>query len=75
MLGGRFSWGDYWTGSILGLFENRHQSHYEEMTLGRRFGDAWLLNVSARLITGSAENPLGLYDKNDSYSLSLSRSF
>lgn len=75
MLGGRLSWSEVWSASLLGLVETRNNSNYEEFSLGRRFGDAWLVNLSARLITGSAENPLGVYDKNDSYSLSLSRSF
>lgn len=75
MLGGRLSWGEVWSGSLLGLLETRHSSHYGELGLGRRFGDAWLVNVSGRFIAGNPQNPLGVYEKNDSYSLSLSRSF
>lgn len=75
MLGGRFSWGDNWTGSVSALWEARFQSHYEELSLSRRLWDAWILSAAARVISGDASHPLGIYHKNDSYSLSLSRSF
>ncbi|KYG63941.1 hypothetical protein AZI86_14105 [Bdellovibrio bacteriovorus] len=75
MLGGRLSWSEVWSASLLGLLETRHNSNYSEFGIGRRLGDAWNLNISARLISGDAQNPLGVYEKNDSYSLSLSRSF
>lgn len=75
MIGGRLSWREVWSASLLALYDDVHASHFEEITVSRRFYDAWTLSLSADYITGSIENPLGLYNKNDSYQLSLSRSF
>lgn len=75
MLGGRLAWKELWTASLLALYDDVHASHFEEIRLDRRFFDTWTLSLTADFITGSRENPLGLYDKNDSYRLSLSRSF
>ncbi|MDG0816614.1 hypothetical protein [Bdellovibrio svalbardensis] len=75
MAGGRISWKEVWTASLLGLYDSVHYSHFEEISIGRRLFDTWTLNLTADFISGSSENPLGLYNKNDSYRLSLSRSF
>ncbi len=75
MLGGRLSWGEVWSGSLLALYDDVHSSHFEEISVGRRFFDAWTVSLTADFITGSSENPLGLYNKNDSYRLTVSRSF
>ncbi|HEX7673388.1 MAG TPA: hypothetical protein VF412_04405 [Bdellovibrio sp.] len=75
MAGGRLTWKEVWNASVLGLYDTIHSSHFEEVSVGRRFFDAWTLNLTADFITGSSENPLGLYSKNDSYLLTLSRSF
>ncbi|KYG61333.1 hypothetical protein AZI85_09690 [Bdellovibrio bacteriovorus] len=75
MLGGRMSWKEVWNFSLLGLYDGIHGSNYEELTITRRFWDAWNLSLTASLIQGSSETPLGVYEKNDSYTLTLSRSF
>ncbi|KHD88775.1 MAG: hypothetical protein OM95_06495 [Bdellovibrio sp. ArHS] len=75
MIGGRLSWKEVWNFSLLGLYDGLHGSNYEELTLTRRFWDAWNLSLTASLIQGSSETPLGVYEKNDSYTLTLSRSF
>lgn len=75
MAGGRLTWKEVWNASILGLYDTVHYSHFLEVTLGRRLFDAWSVNLTADFIAGSSENPLGLYSKNDSYLLTISRSF
>ncbi|WP_413944757.1 hypothetical protein [Bdellovibrio sp. HCB-162] len=75
MLGGRMTWKEVWNFSLLGLYDQIHGSNYEEVTLGRRFFDAWLVSLTASLIQGPSDTPLGVYEKNDSYTLSVSRSF
>ncbi|WP_413290730.1 hypothetical protein [Bdellovibrio sp. HCB337] len=75
MAGGRFSWGDNWTVTALGLYDSLRYSNFQQYSVGRRFFDAWTLQVSAELISGKDITPLGLYNDNDNYRLSLSRSF
>lgn len=75
MLGGRMTWKEVWTFSLLGLYDQTHGSNFEEVSLGRRFSDAWQVSLSASLIQGPNDTPLGVYEKNDSYTLSISRSF
>ncbi|WP_413292380.1 hypothetical protein ACLSU7_13310 [Bdellovibrio sp. HCB185ZH] len=75
MAGGRLTWKEVWNASVLGLYDTLNYSTFFEMTLGRRFFDAWSVNLTADFIAGSSENPLGVYSKNDSYLLSVSRSF
>jgi len=75
MLGGRFSWGDTWTVTALGLYDSIRYSHFQQYSVARRFFDVWTLQVSAELIAGEADTPLGVYSDNDNYRLSLSRSF
>jgi hypothetical protein len=75
MAGGRLTWKEVWNASVLGLYDTLNYSTFLEMTLGRRFFDAWSVNFTADFIAGSSENPLGVYSKNDSYLLSVSRSF
>ncbi|WP_374080408.1 hypothetical protein [Bdellovibrio bacteriovorus] len=75
MLGGRMTWKEVWNFSLLGLYDQIHGSNFEEVTMGRRFFDAWLISVTASFIQGSSDTPLGVYEKNDSYTLSISRSF
>ena len=75
MLGIRAQWHEVWTMNLLGLYDTVHSSHFEEITIGRRFYDTWTASVTADFFNGSIENTLGLYDKNDSVAISLSRSF
>jgi hypothetical protein len=75
MAGGRLTWKEVWNASLLGLYDTVHYSHFLEVTVGRRLFDAWSLSLTADFIAGSSENPLGLYSKNDSYLLTVSRSF
>jgi len=75
MYGGRFSWGDNWSYTIAGLYDTLHYSHYEEYSVARRLFDVWTLQLTADFIAGHNDTPLGIYNSNDNYSLSLSRSF
>jgi len=75
MAGGRFSWGDNWTVTALGLYDTNHFSQFQQYTIARRFLDAWTLQLSAELIAGDPSTPLGVYNENDNYRLSLSRSW
>lgn len=75
MVGGRFSWGDNWTLNVLGLYDTLHFSHLQEYGVARRLFDIWTLELSANFIAGRSDTPLGIYNQNDSYRLSLSRSF
>lgn len=75
MAGGRFSWGDNWTITALGLYDTVRYSNFQQYSIARRFFDAWTLQASAELISGKETTPLGLYNDNDNYRLSLSRSF
>lgn len=75
MLGGKMSWKEFWNISILALYDDVHSSHFEEVAVSRRFLDKWVVTLTVDNIQGPAEAPLGVYEKNDSYSLSLSRSF
>lgn len=75
MLGGKLSWREVWSFSFLGLYDQQRYSTYQEYSLGRRFLDTWSLTASANFIAGNSDTPLGVYNKNDSYSLALSRSF
>lgn len=75
MAGGRITWKEVWGFNLLGLYDSIHGSTYQQYGLSRRFLDAWVVSVTADLIQGAAETPLGVYGKNDSYSVSLSRSF
>jgi hypothetical protein len=75
MAGGRLTWKEVWNLNFLVLLDTGHQSNYEEITLQRRLYDAWTLALTADFIAGSEDTPLGVYSKNDSYTLSLSRSF
>lgn len=75
MVGGRITWKEVWNLSLLSLYDQSHGSHYEEWTLGRRLWDVWLVSLGGSLINGNSDTPLGVYDKNDTYNLSISRSF
>jgi hypothetical protein len=75
MLGGKMTWKEVWNFSFTGLYNADTESHYEEIILGRRFLDRWTLSFSANIISGKLQNPLGVYNKNDNYQLSLSASF
>lgn len=75
MLGGKMSWKEVWSFSLLGLYDQERYSHYEEISIARKFFDAWNIALTARFIQGDQETPLGVYGKNDSYSLSVLRSF
>ncbi len=75
MLGGKMTWKEVWNFSFLGLYDVNHSSHFVEFSMGRRFLDQWVFSLTADLIAGSSDTPLGVYEKNDSYTLSLSRSF
>nr|BFD59616.1 hypothetical protein CKG001_17230 [Bdellovibrio sp. CKG001] len=75
MAGGRLSWKEVWSANFLGLYDSIHGSTYQEYSLSRRFLDAWVLSGTASFIQGSDDTPLGVYGKNSSYSISLSRSF
>lgn len=75
MAGGRFSWGDNWTITALGLYDTLKFSNFQQYSIARRFFDAWTLQLSAELISGEPTTPLGVYNENDNYRLSLSRSW
>lgn len=75
MLGGKMTWKEVWNFSLLGLYDDVRSSHFIEGSLGRRFFDLWIATFTASSIQGDADTPLGVYEKNDSYSLSVSRSF
>lgn len=75
MAGGRFSWGDNWTITAFGLYDTLRFSHFQQYSIARRLFDAWTLQVSAELISGEPTTPLGVYNENDNYRLSLSRSW
>lgn len=75
MAGGRFTWGENWTFTALGLYDSLRYSHFQQYALARRLADVWTLQLSAELIAGHEETPLGVYNNNDNYRLSLSRSF
>lgn len=75
MAGGRFSWGDNWTITALGLYDTLRYSNFQQYSIARRFFDAWTLQLSAELISGDPTTPLGVYNENDNYRLSLSRSW
>jgi len=75
MGGGRMTWKEVWTFNFLMLLDTGHQSNYEEISIQRRLYDVWNLSLTADFIAGDADTPLGVYSKNDSYALALSRSF
>lgn len=75
MAGGRFSWGDHWTFTALALYDSLRYSNFQQYILARRLQDTWTLQASAELFTGRDDTPLGLYNDNDNYRISLSRSF
>jgi hypothetical protein len=75
MAGGRFSWGDLWTLTALGLYDALRHSNFQQYSAARRIHDVWTLQLSTELITGQEDTPLGVYNDNDNYRLSLSRSF
>jgi hypothetical protein len=75
MAGGRFSWGDTWTLTALTLYDSLRYSHLQRYSVARRIRDAWTLQLSAELISGHEDTPLGVYNDNDNYRLSLGCSF
>lgn len=75
MGGGRLSWKEVWSANFMGLYDSIRGSLYQEYSLSRRFRDAWVVSATASFIQGSSDTPLGVYSKNNSYALSLSRSF
>jgi hypothetical protein len=75
MLGARFSWGDNWTATVSGLYDSLNYSSFQEYSVGRRLFDTWTLQASADFIAGHDYTPLGIYNSNDYYGLSISRSF
>ncbi len=75
MIGGKMTWKEIWNFSLTGLYDNNHGSNYGELTFGRRFADRWVLSFTTTTIAGKDLAPLGVYNKNDSYSASLSASF
>ena len=75
MIGGKVSWKEVWNFSLSTLYDVNHETHYEELIIGRRFADRWTLSAGATWISGDLADPLGVYNKNDNYNLSLSASF
>jgi hypothetical protein len=75
MAGGRMTIKEVWNLNFLMLLDTQRQSNFQEISLQRRLYDVWTLALTADFIAGSSETPLGVYSKNDSYALSLSRSF
>lgn len=75
MIGGKGTWKEVWNFSLMGLYDSVRYSHFAEVSLGRRFFDAWLVTATGNVIDGPSDAPLGVYGKNDSYSLAISRSF
>lgn len=75
MLGGRLSWSEVWTANLLGLYNANDESNFAEVSVARRLYDTWTLSFTADFFSGPVTSPLGIYSKNDSYALALSRSF
>lgn len=75
MMGGKMTWKEVWNFSLLGLYDEVRSSHFIEASIGRRFFDQWTTTLTAISIQGDSDTPLGVYEQNDSYSLSISRSF
>jgi hypothetical protein len=75
MLGGRMTYGDFWTVTAFALYDSIHYSNSQNLTIARKFKDVWTVEVNGTLISGTPDTPLGVYERNDSYSLALSRSF
>ncbi len=75
MAGGRFSWGDRWALSTFALYDSLRYSNFQQYSVTRRIYDAWTLQLSAELISGNKDTPLGVYNDNDNYRISLSHSF
>lgn len=75
MLGGKMIWKEVWNFSLLGLYDDVRSSSFFEASIGRRFFDVWNTNFTATSIQGASDTPLGVYEHNDSYTLSILRSF
>lgn len=75
MLGGKLTWKDVWNYSLLGFHDERRGSNFVEASIGRRFFDQWVATLSTTSINGASDTPLGVYEKNDSYTLSISTSY
>lgn len=75
MLGGKMSWKEVWNFSLLGLYDGARGSHYEEIGVSRRILDRWVAQATVNFIQGPADTALGVYNKNDFYTFSVSRSF
>lgn len=75
LLGFKMQWNDVWNISAQGLIDQLHGSSFQEYSLGRRFFDRMTVALTADFIDGPSDTPLGVYNKNDSYSLSINASF
>ncbi|MBO9665189.1 MAG: hypothetical protein J7501_00045 [Bdellovibrio sp.] len=75
MLGMKMQWREVWSFGALGLYDERHGSSLQEYSIGRRFLDTMTVSLTADLFDGPSDTPLGVYNKNDSYSLAVSASF
>ncbi|MGZ3768276.1 MAG: hypothetical protein ACXVCP_12740 [Bdellovibrio sp.] len=75
MIGGKMIWKEIWNFSLLGLYDDVRASSFIEASMGRRFFDVWNVSLTATAIQGAPDTPLGVYENNDSYTLSVMRSF
>ncbi|MGE5086489.1 MAG: hypothetical protein ACM3MG_09335 [Bacillota bacterium] len=75
LLGFKMQWREVWNLSAQGLIDELHGSSFQEYSLGRRFFDRITIAATADFIEGPSDSPLGVYNKNDSYSLTVSSSF
>jgi hypothetical protein len=74
MAGARIAYGDLWTVTAFALYDSIHFSNSQDITIARKFNDAWTIEVNGIAISGAPDTPLGVYDRNDSITLSLARS-
>lgn len=75
LLGFKLQWHEVWNFSAQGLIDELHGSSFQEYTIGRRFFDRITVAATADIIEGPSDTPLGVYNKNDSYTLTISASF
>jgi hypothetical protein len=75
MTGFHLTYSDTWTATAFALYDAAHFSNYQDISIARKFRDLWTVQANVIFISGAPDTPLGAYDKNDSVSLSLSRSY
>lgn len=75
LLGFKMQWREVWNFSAQGLIDELHGSSFQEYSLGRRFFDRATVSLTVDLIEGPSDTALGVYNKNDSYNLTIDTSF